>query len=316
MDISPKNSREIYNDLLSQSIPNRIFYIKIAALLDSNPYFFSGYLEMLWNAEERGDKNLYNEILKHSLYIATPFFLNVTLRKQWLTYATKSDIEALVDLFKQGYESNSTTFFKKCLIKFIVWSIDHTLKQKTQEAPTSKKFLKKVCEVKIADAKKEILGLNPYWWQVETKRQAMIIQHQHTHYIVIRDLISFNSDYTPKDGIHESIPTEYTNKFSCTNNLILDLAKKLNICLGRVAIVRMLPNSQVYRHFDCESHLEGRVRYHLVISSGTENELESGSEKENVYPGELWLFDNKALHRACNKSSVPRIHIIFDGYKL
>ena len=33
-------------------------------------------------------------------------------------------------------------------------------------------------------------------------------------------------------------------------------------------------------------------------------------------PGDVWLFDNKAMHRADNRSSLPRYHVIFDGFPL
>jgi hypothetical protein len=40
--------------------------------------------------------------------------------------------------------------------------------------------------------------------------------------------------------------------------------------------------------------------------------LRSGTEQIIMNPGELWWFDNKALHESENRSDEWRTHLIFD----
>lgn len=122
--------------------------------------------------------------------------------------------------------------------------------------------------------------------------------------------------YQPVDGIHESEEVFFSRQYPKTNALVTALAHELGLALGRVVLVRLPAHSQVYRHYDDEAYLQERDRYHLVLSCGDRNLLESGNNRFNVKPGELWFFDNKVMHRAVNPSDTPRVHIIFDGYPL
>ena len=76
------------------------------------------------------------------------------------------------------------------------------------------------------------------------------------------------------------------------------------------------PTANVTGTSTTRRYLKERDRYHLVLSCGERNLLESGNNRFNVKPGELWFFDNKVMHRAANLSDAPRVHIIFDGYGL
>jgi hypothetical protein len=304
---------------LCSVIPNDFFYLNIAALLDTDPYFFQGYHEMLWGAEEINDPLLYKEILLNGFTYCCAMMQNENLRNHWRTYATPEDYEALNELLKIVSAYKEISRVKRAIAYGLLRFAPSLLPLRTIRSKVDDKFLKKVY---LVDAKEmnllvnEIHNTPPYWWQVNTKRQRAITHHQHTHAIILRKIPKKSIAYRPVDGVHESSAEDYANRFPVAHDLVIRLSKQFNVGLGRVAIVRMKPQSQAYRHCDGEPELYDRNRYHLVVSCGSTNMLESGNQKEFVKPGEVWLFDNIVMHRAHNLSDQPRIHIIFDGYPL
>jgi outer membrane protein assembly factor BamB/orotate phosphoribosyltransferase len=86
----------------------------------------------------------------------------------------------------------------------------------------------------------------------------------------------------------------------------------MNCRLSRATIVRLKPNSQVFRHIDEGSYYFLRDRFHLVLCSATGSVLMSGGEQVRMQEGELWWFDNKQFHESYNESDQWRIHYIFD----
>jgi len=176
--------------------------------------------------------------------------------------------------------------------------------------------LRLVGNVDAPTLQEEIETLSAAWWMINAARQLKISHHQDTWSIQVRRMTASDVHYSPADGVHESVASDIAFRFPRIHETVLKLAEELNIGLGRVAIVKMKPWSEAYRHFDAERMLIGRNRYHLVMQCGKQNFLSSGPETVNAREGEVWFFDNKAMHRAYNKSSVPRIHVIFDGYPL
>lgn len=55
-----------------------------------------------------------------------------------------------------------------------------------------------------------------------------------------------------------------------------------------------------------------RDRFHLVLKSRAGSPLTAGDETVVMREGELWTFDNKAVHEARNPTGEPRVHLIFD----
>jgi hypothetical protein len=76
--------------------------------------------------------------------------------------------------------------------------------------------------------------------------------------------------------------------------------------------VRLNPNGKVYPHIDEGEYYKVRDRYHLVLSSPGGSHMNSGGETVVFQDGELWWFDNQAVHDAFNPSPHGRIHVIFD----
>lgn len=319
MSVLANYSRTTYEHLLCTQTDNRSFYIKIAALLDTDPYFFQGYLEMLWNAEERNDTLLYEDILRSSVKQAERLLRKHQLRVDWGRVATVADLDCLKEVFSivTRHRGLSLPYRLRALVTITV--LTKLLQPITVQAPPEERYLKKMQTLDKEELQKlqqEITSLQPYWWQTETKRQQRISHHQHTHSFVVRRVPNQDISYVALEGVHESIPSEYAERFPGIHATVLRLADELGVALGRVAVVSMKPFAQAYRHTDNEPFLKDRTRYHIPLFCGENNILESGNQKVNVRPGEVWFFDNNVMHRAHNFSPVPRIHIIFDGYPL
>ena len=80
----------------------------------------------------------------------------------------------------------------------------------------------------------------------------------------------------------------------------------------RISVVRLNPHGKVYPHVDEGDYYKVRDRYHLVLRSPGGSSMNSGGEEVVFRDGELWWFNNKAVHDAFNPSAEGRIHVIFD----
>lgn len=311
----PLQSRQYFNNLLTAQLSNDVFYERLAVVLDSDPYFMPGYLEMLWNAEERNDADVYNAIITHVQKVLLHIYKEAHIRNELTLRWTNLEKAALKELVSILAKHPPLSHIKKIAYRLQLFFVDELITPKTQISPTEARYL--VCKkrIDIENIKKEIASLAPYWWQVNTKRREIVPHHRDTWSMFIRGEYA-RKEYQAIDGVHESEPSIGASRCPITHEAILNLAKELNVGLGRVAIVMLKPGSQVFRHRDSEEHLIGRDRYHLVVKCGDHNILSSGTDTVHAREGELWFFDNKVMHRAHNKSSVWRIHIIFDGYPL
>lgn len=309
------NSLRLYFKLLQSSISLPEFAYKLALILDRDPLFVPAYLEHIWAAEERHDRILRNQIIRHTKKVVGRLYIDSVLQKKISDTWTNIEMDALVELLDIQYE-NSSSLLERVLIKFQKACAPYWFDIKTRLVDVEREYVKLV---KIVDYKKlqqEVRHIPPMWWNIETDRAMSIAHHQYTHTILLRNRVNFKEEYGPVDGVHESIRLSYADRFPYTYETVMELAKKLNIGLGRVVLVRLQPGEQAYRHYDSEIFLRGRKRFHLVVDAGPENILSAGHETSNVRPGEVWFFANKVMHRAHNKSKVPRVHVIFDGYPL
>lgn len=100
--------------------------------------------------------------------------------------------------------------------------------------------------------------------------------------------------------------------FPLTCEMVERLAKSRAGILGRVALVNLGPNGQIYPHIDEGHYYQVRFRYHLVLQSPAGSRLNAGDEGVTMHEGELWWFNNRIPHEAYNDSDQDRIHIIFD----
>ena len=159
----------------------------------------------------------------------------------------------------------------------------------------------------------EELAAAPQMWSADTSRQRKIRCQRHTRNIFLR---TAKKPLPPgaknANDIHESRTARGATKFPRTLAFCESTAKDLGAELGRAALVALLPKCKVYPHVDAGAYYRVRDRLHLVLKSSQGSPLCAGDETVVMREGELWAFDNKARHFAENRSSEPRVHLIFD----
>src|SRR5215469_18682912 len=147
-------------------------------------------------------------------------------------------------------------------------------------------------------------------WLIDTGRQDRIRVQRDTNTIFLRAAVH-RPDLRINEN-QETRPTSASKLFPLALSFMMEFAQEMNCCLSRATIVRLKPNSQVYRHIDEGSYYFLRDRFHLVLRSSTGSVLMSGGETVRMQEGELWWFDNKQFHESYNESGDWRIHYIFD----
>jgi len=309
-------SRDAFENLLCQNLFEPELLRNVATLLDQDPFFMRGHLEMLWSAEKKGHEGLHAQILQAALASAAALYRGGQLQLGTLAHWTPSDFESLREVLSMGLQSKVLPLLQRAGIFRQLRGLSRATRWMAPADPGEQKYLVFQKMVDVREVAAEVAGLAPYWWAVHTRRQESLDHHRHTQSILVRNRKAHERAYQPADGVHESEEMAFSRQYPKTNALVLSLAQELGLALGRVALVRLPAHSQVYRHYDDEAYLKERDRYHLVLSCGVHNVLESGNNRFNVKPGELWFFDNQVMHRAANPSDVPRVHIIFDGYRL
>jgi hypothetical protein len=162
------------------------------------------------------------------------------------------------------------------------------------------------------------IAVQDHAWVLNTSRQEKIQVQRDTNTIFLRGAVR-RPDLNLNDN-QESNFTATSKLFPLAIGFMSAFAEKMNAELSRATIVRLKPNSHVYRHVDAGSYYLIRNRYHLVLHSARGSVLACGNESVRMHPGELWWFNNKQYHEAHNESDEWRIHFIFDllplSYKL
>jgi outer membrane protein assembly factor BamB len=147
-------------------------------------------------------------------------------------------------------------------------------------------------------------------WLIATGRQDRIRVQRDTNTIFLSAAVQ-----RPDLNINENQETRLTSAsklFPRALAFMTQFAQEMNCCLSRATIVRLKPQSQVFRHIDEGSYYFLRDRFHLVLRSPAGSLLMSGGETVRMKVGELWWFDNKQFHESYNESDDWRIHYIFD----
>lgn len=149
-------------------------------------------------------------------------------------------------------------------------------------------------------------------WLAETGRQQKAPAQKDTNAIPLRGLRRSKICGRRRRDVHESRYTTIARKFPSTVQLLKALAAELGGELGRAKLARLPPGKVVRPHADRGEYYRLRDRYHLVIRSATGSLLQAGGEQVWMQEGELWWFDNIAVHDARNDSNEHRVHLIFD----
>lgn len=164
---------------------------------------------------------------------------------------------------------------------------------------------------KDIDVKPFMEELSAYQKPWSNMRAKLIAVHRDTLSVALRAaVVQLGEDINEvqidkKTSAYESFPklTKFLETF----------AEEIQGALSRINIVSLKPSAQVYAHIDFGSYYSKRDRYHLVLQSPAGSKMLSGGEECVFQKGEVWWFDNKALHEAFNPSDGgERIHVIFD----
>jgi outer membrane protein assembly factor BamB/orotate phosphoribosyltransferase len=163
--------------------------------------------------------------------------------------------------------------------------------------------------IDVAPLLDEVLS-QPDAWLADTARQDKIRVQRDTNTIFLRGAVPRPD--LPVNENQESRLTAASNLFPKALSFMNAFAREMNCQLSRATIVRLKPESQVFRHIDAGSYYFLRDRFHLVLQSAAGSVLMSGGEEVRMREGELWWFDNKQYHESYNESGEWRIHYIFD----
>ena len=156
------------------------------------------------------------------------------------------------------------------------------------------------------------LGRHSSAWDVQVGRQLTSPAQRHTNAIPLRGLRRSCIRGRRRRDVHESRWTSLSAQFPATVAFIEEFAAEQRGTPGRARFALLPPGKTVLPHMDRGEYYRLRDRYHLVIRSETGSLLNAGGESVRMHEGELWWFDNKAVHDACNDSGSDRIHLIFD----
>ena len=126
---------------------------------------------------------------------------------------------------------------------------------------------------------------------------------------------NFYQSDSPCFGAKESDFTQLNNIPQYLKESILNLKLKLNINLGRIRIMKLLPRRGLSVHADLE------IRYHFVIETNTKsffcfntNNDEYLGIKANCYhlpmDGQWYKVDTTKTHWVYNGGDSPRIHLV------
>lgn len=149
-------------------------------------------------------------------------------------------------------------------------------------------------------------------WKLNTSRQDKIKVQQEARAISLRGVRKSAIKGRERRDVHETRFTTISVRFPYTMAFLQSFALERGGAMSRAKIVSLPPGHRVYPHIDRGEYYAQRDRYHLVLKTGPGCWLKAGDEQVEMRLGELWRFDNKAVHEAFNGSDGDRIHFIFD----
>ena len=83
--------------------------------------------------------------------------------------------------------------------------------------------------------------------------------------------------------------------------------------VGAARLLALSPGSIIREHRDVGLSPEaGEVRLHVPVQTHRDVEFYLGGERVTMLPGECWFLDFSQPHRAVNRSSVERVHLVVD----
>lgn len=159
----------------------------------------------------------------------------------------------------------------------------------------------------------EELAAAPEIWHADTSRQRKVRCQRDTLNIFLRVARKpLPAGAKNANDVHESRVARSAARFPYALEFCQRLAHSRQGDLGRATLVLLRPRGWVRPHVDAGAYYRVRDRFHLVVRSRDGSPMTSGGERVVMREGELWVFDNKAVHEARNPTDEPRVHLIFD----
>jgi quercetin dioxygenase-like cupin family protein len=149
-------------------------------------------------------------------------------------------------------------------------------------------------------------------WGEQTGRQEAVPVQREALAVPLRGMVKSAQCGRLRRDVHESRWTTGSHRFPLFQEFLKQIASEEDGVLGRAKIVCLPPGRQVHPHTDRGEYYKVRNRYHYVLKSALGSWLKAGDEEIRMQEGELWWFDNKAVHGARNDGTEDRIHLIFD----
>jgi hypothetical protein len=149
-------------------------------------------------------------------------------------------------------------------------------------------------------------------WSSATGRQEKIAVQREAMAIPLRGVRKSAIGELKRRDVHKSRWTYTSEPYVHARSFLKALAARQGAELGRAKLVMLPAGRRVYPHIDRGEYCRVRDRYHLVIRSTAGSWLRAGDEEVTMQEGELWWFDNKAMHEAWNHGDQDRLHLIFD----
>jgi Aspartyl/Asparaginyl beta-hydroxylase len=149
-------------------------------------------------------------------------------------------------------------------------------------------------------------------WMAATGRQEKIAVQREALSVPLRGLRKSAIGDRKRRDVHESRWTNTSRQFRVARRFLRSFEAECGGELGRAKLVLLPAGKRVFPHIDRGEYYRVRDRYHLVIKSTAGSWLKAGDESVTMQEGELWWFDNKAMHEAWNHGDAGRIHLIFD----
>lgn len=159
----------------------------------------------------------------------------------------------------------------------------------------------------------EKLRENPHLWKEITLRQSYPgSMHQDTECIFIRGPEAFTLDKYMMDTGAYDYPHAFT-LYEELKDLIGEVMEATECTqLGRILIVKLLPQGFVDEHRDEGTYAEHYSRFHIGVDCPAGSVLTSEGIDQHIQKGECWWFNHRKTHTAFNNSVEDRVHIIID----
>jgi hypothetical protein len=156
------------------------------------------------------------------------------------------------------------------------------------------------------------LAVRPDLWNEHDLRTT---HPQSPHKAVDDILCLFNYMDDPEAVVNDLdvVPYRAWDEIPGLKSMVLDLMRRVDGGrLGRVMITRLAPGDVIEPHIDQGAPAEYYSRYHVALQSLPGAYNHSGNETVTYRMGEMWWFDNRAMHSVVNNSTDDRIVIVMD----